>query len=196
MERDYKVRKPEEVEKEKYLYTVRDEKDIPLGTFEPIEILEYRGYDIPIYCDEQGQQYFVRFEDDEWGNPLGDYDDFMDFIDKKLDMFIPSKTPNQVMDGLNSLTYTLLKLLRADKNNSDLKLYSEAKKLQQDINTYILLFAGLCQLLEPKYSNSLPKETPYLMILKPHTITKILGDQLKRVIEIVNNDNIFKKESE
>ena len=193
MERQYLRREPTDSEKEKYLYTVRDEKDIPLGTFEPFEILEYRGYDIPIYIDEQGQQYFVRFDDDEWGNPLGDYDDFMDFIDKKLDMFIPNKTPNQVMDELNSLTYTLLKLLRTDKNYSDLKIYQEAKKLQQDINTYILLFAGLCQFLEPKYSDNLPKETPYLMILKPHSISKILGDQLKRVIEMVNGCNLFIK---
>ena len=193
MERDYKVRKPEDVEKEKYLYIVKDEKDIPLGTFEPFEILEYRGYDIPIYIDEQGGQYFVRFDDDECGNPLCDYDDFMGFIDKKLDMFIPNKTPNQVMDELNSLTYTLLKLLRTDKNYSDLKIYQEAKKLQQDINTYILLFAGLCQFLEPKYSNNLPKETPYFMILKPHSISKILGDQLKRVIEMVNGCNLFIK---
>lgn len=196
MERQYLRREPTDSEKEKYLYTVKDEKDIPLGTFEPFEILEYRGYDIPIYCDDYGQQYFIVFNDDDWGNPLGDYDDFMDFIDKKLDMFIPTKTPNQVMNELNSLTYTLLKLLRADKNNSDLNIYQEAKKLQQDINTYILLFAGLCQFLEPKYSNNLPKETPYLMILKPHSISKVLGDQLKKVIEIVNNDNIFKKESE
>ena len=193
MERNYKVRKPEEVEKEKYLYTIRDEKDIPLATLEPFEILEYRGYDTPIYMDEPGQQYFIIFDDEDWGNPLGDYDDFMDFIDSKLDMFIPSKTPNQVMNDLNSLTYTLLKLLRADKNYSDLKIYQEAKKLQQDIDTYILLFAGICQFLDPKYSNNLPKETPYLMTLKPHTISKILGDQLKRVIEMVNNDNIFKK---
>lgn len=193
MGREFNVRKPTDVEKEKYLYTVKDEKDIPLGTFEPMEILEYRGYNIPVYCDDYGQQYFVRFDDDEWGNPLGDCDDFMDFIDKKLDMFIPNKTPNQVMDELNSLTYTLLKLLRADKNYSDLKIYQEAKKLQQDINTYILLFASLCQFLEPKYSDNLPKETPYLMILKPHSISKILGDQLKRVIEMVNDCNLFIK---
>lgn len=193
MGREFNVRKPTDVEKEKYLYTVKDEKDIPLGTFEPMEILEYRGYDIPVYCDDYGQQYFVVFNDDDWGNPLDDYDDFMDFIDSKLDMFIPTKTPNQVMNELNSLTYTLLKLLRADKNYSDLKIYQEAKKLQQDIDTYILLFAGLCQFLEPKYSNNLPKETPYLMVLKPHTISKILGDQLKRVIEMVNNDGVFKK---
>lgn len=51
-------------------------------------ILEYRGYELPIYSDDYGQRYFTKFNGASWSGAT--YDDtpeydFCDFADKFID---------------------------------------------------------------------------------------------------------------
>jgi len=54
----------------------------------PVSIFKYRGYEVPIYMDEPGQQYYCIFDDHELG--FGAYnvnyqDDLEYLIDQELD---------------------------------------------------------------------------------------------------------------
>lgn len=187
MERQYYTRESTDLEKETFAYVCRDEKNIPLGTFEPCEMLQYRGYTIPIYMDEPGQQYFIVFKDDEWGNPMGDYDDFMDFIDSKLDMFVPNKTLNQISTEMNSLTHTLLKLLRLPMDNTDMKKYQESKELETNINKYLGILQIMSHLIEVVPNTGSTTGNKYRVKLRQDILVDdMLLDQVKRVIENIN----------
>ena len=174
MERQYLTRKPTDLEVEKYTYIEKDEKDIPLGTFEPFEILEYRGYAIPIYADDYGQEFFIRFNDEEWANPNCYYEDFCDFIDDRLDYLIPSKTPNQISQELNSI-----KIFKISPEE-----YLKYKNIQRDINKYLHIFSYLVELISIKENNISTQGSKYIVKTKEGIfIDDIILDQLKRVVE-------------
>lgn len=143
MEREFNVRKPTDLEKEKYTYIERDEKDIPLETFKPFEILEYRGHDIPIYPDERSQEFFIRFNDEEWANPNCYYDDFCDFLDSKLDYLVADRPIQVLHKELSELSYELLKLVRATEMGDT--LYLKFKSIEKDIHKWLELTSELLQ---------------------------------------------------
>jgi len=153
MEREFKVRKPTNVEKEKYTYIERDEKDIPLGTFEPVEILEYRGYDIPIYGDDYSQEFFIRFNDAEWANPNCYYEDFCDFIDSKLDYLVANRPIQILHKELSELSYEILKLVR--KTDMGDMLYLKYKSLEKDIHKWLKLTSELLRVPSHVYKDLL-----------------------------------------
>ena len=164
MERQYKSRLPKDEELEKCVYIIRDEKNIPLATFKPVEILEYRNYIIPIYFDDPGQQFFVIFEDDEWGNPICHEDDFLDFIDSKLDALVPDRPINVLNKELSDLSYELLKLVREVEMGDT--LYLKYKSLEKDIHKYLDLIFEL-----------LKTNTDF------QDLDPLLQDQIKRVVD-------------
>lgn len=143
MERKYIERKPTKEEIKKFIHVIKDEKNIPLATFEPVKILEYRNHTFPIYMDEPGQQYFIIFEDDEWGNPMGDCDDFCDFLDSKLDSLVADRPIQILHKELSDLSYELLKLVRATEMGDT--LYLKFKSIEKDIHKWLKLAAELLQ---------------------------------------------------
>ena len=145
MERKYIEREPTKEEIKKFIHVIRDEKNIPLATFEPVKILEYRNYTIPIYMDEPGQQYFVIFEDDEWGNPMGDCDDFCDFLDSKLDSLVADRSINVLNKELSDLAYEILKLKLVRKTYMGDILYLKFKSIERDIHKWLKLASELLQ---------------------------------------------------
>lgn len=166
MERQYLTRKPTDLEFKKYTYIERDEKDIPLGTFEPVEILEYRGYDIPIYRDDYGQEFFIRFNDEEWANPNCYYEDFCDFLDSKIDSLVADRSINVLNKELSELSYEVLKLTRETK--MDDTLYLKFKSLEKDIHKYLGLMTKILPIVSP--------DPDYIQDLEP-----LVKDQLGRV---------------
>lgn len=187
MERQYFTRKPTDLEKEKYTYIERDEKDIPLGTFEPVEILQYRGYNIPIYADDYSQEFFIRFNNEEWANPTCYYDDFCDFLDSKLDMFVPDKNPNQIVIDLYKSNCSLLNIIRCGNNNSNIDIYLNAKELEKNIDKYIYLFQFLANIIEIQENTKDTSGKKYLIKLRTDIfIDDILLEQIKRAIENLN----------
>lgn len=194
MEKQYLVRKPTDLEKEKYLYTVRDEKDIPLGTLEPFEMLQYRGYVVPIYCDDYDQQYFVRFDDEEWGNPLGDYDDFMDFIDKKLDYLVPTESPTKIFSELLDLSASLSKLTNTAENK---KICIKASKTFNEVNKYLQLFRALANLIKIEDNSEYTSGDKYrVKVVEGVILDDMLLDQLKRALTNTYINTVFGKEPE
>lgn len=143
MERKYIERKPTKEEIKKFIHVIRDEKNIPLATFEPVKILEYRNHIFPIYVDEPGQQFFVIFEDDEWGNPMGDCDDFCDFLDSKLDSLVADRPIQILHKELSDLSYEILKLVRAAEMGDT--LYLKFKSIEKDIHKWLKLATELLQ---------------------------------------------------
>lgn len=186
MDRNYIARLPRDEELEKYVYIIRDEKNILLASFKPVEILEYRNYIIPIYFDNPGQQYFVIFNDNEWGNPMCHEDDFLDFIDSKLDYLIPTKNTNVVSKDLSDFSYELLQLIR-QYEISDIT-YLNFKSLQKDINKYLSLTNILLNMIEVKDNEDFSLgNIKYIVKLKEGIYTDdTILEQLKRVIDIIN----------
>lgn len=166
MERQYFTRKPTDLEIEKYTYIEKDEKDIPLGTFEPFEMLQYRVYTIPIYLDDYGQQYFVRFEDDEWANLNCYYEDFCDFLDSKIDSLVADRSINVLNKELSDLSYEILKLVR--KTDMGDMIYLKFKSLEKDIHKYLDLMTKILPIVSSDYD--------YVQDLEP-----LVKDQLNRV---------------
>lgn len=166
MERQYIERKPTDLEIEKYTFTERDEKNIPLATFEPVKILEYRNHIFPIYVDEPSQAFFVRFEDDEWSNPMGYCEDFCDFLDSKLDSLVADRPIQVLHKELSDFSYELLKLVRATEMGDT--LYLKFKSLEKDVHKYLELMTKILPIVSPDYD--------YVQDLEP-----LVKDQLNRV---------------
>jgi len=143
MERQYIKRKPTKEEIKEFTHIIRDEKNIPLVIYEPEDILEYRNHKFPIYMDEPGQQFFVIFEDDEWGNPTGDCDDFCDFLDSKLDALVANRPIQVLHKELSDLSRELLKLVREVEMGDT--LYLKYKSLEKDIHKWLELASELLQ---------------------------------------------------
>ena len=183
MERQYTVRKPNDIEKEQYIYVYKDEKDIPLETFEPVEILEYRNYKIPIYCDDYGQAFFIRFQDDEWSNPNCYYDDFLDFIDSKLDYLVPTRNIDKVEKNLSDLSYKVLKLSRQCETGDT--TYLKFKSLQKDVIKYLELLSLLLNKVVVKDNDIFTYgNVKYLLNMREDMIfSDIILDQIKRIQE-------------